>query len=372
MTEMDKVPVSAAVNESANLARAGAATRPSTGFVNGVLRGLIRKYGIGKRKVSVAHLAESELPKTAPPHVRLAVKYSFQDWMAKRWITRFGAAKAEEMMRQCQKQAPVFFRLNRYKETLEEIEAKFPGWSITAERFPYAEGGYILKSGKITPESPIFTKGYAQPQDGASMIAASLLAPKPKSLVADVCCGKGIKSGLFAQAMENKGIVVCMDNSHFKLTKLKSNMRRQGMKILRSVAADATIQWPVNKKFDAVYIDAPCSGFGLFRRHPEGKWNKPPQLISEMAAVQWKILQTAGGFLVKGGRLVYSVCSMEIEEGEEQIDKLLAMDKRFKRVDIKKSRPELSKFLTAKGDILILPGQDGMDGFFATELVFVK
>ncbi|MBI5814013.1 MAG: 16S rRNA (cytosine(967)-C(5))-methyltransferase RsmB [Nitrospinae bacterium] len=371
MTVLTKVPVSAAVNESVNLARSASSTRPSTGFVNGVLRGIIRKFGLNKKRRTVMEMAESIVPKKAPPRERLAVKYSFPDWMVKRWAAKYGEKGAETILAGSQKQAPVFFRLNVREHAAGEIEKKFAEWGIAAEKFEYVENAYRLTKGKITPRSPFFMQGHVQPQDGASMIAASLLEPAENGLSADICCGKGIKTGFFASRIRD-GKIVAMDNSFLKLSHLKTNMRRQGIANVKAVATDAASPWPVKARFGAIYIDAPCSGSGLFRRHPEGKWNKGLELVHEMAKLQLAMLGRAAVELAAGGVMVYSVCSIEPEEGEEQVERFLSGDRRFKRDNIKSKRPDLAEFITQKGDILILPGQKGMDGFFAARLVRAK
>lgn len=363
---MDRTPQHAAVNETVELARADPKAAKSAGFVNALLREIIRR---GLAEQAIPRVAERLRKGAAPPHIRLGEKLSFPDWMALRWVKRFGAADAERLMEALNGRAPVNFRVNTFKISPEDMERRFPEWSINAERLDFAPSTYRLIEGKITPTSQIFTDGYIQPQDAGSVLAATLLGAKPGETVADFCCGVGVKSGAFAMEMKNRGKIICVDNAPAKLFTLRRNMKRLGVKICVQTAADVSKPWPFKARFAKIFIDAPCTGTGVLRRHPEGKWNTTVESLARMSQLQVELLRNAAQSLAPGGALVYAVCSIEPEEGVDVVNAILSERNDLQRGDIKTSHPALARFLNADGDLFILPGHEEMDGFYATRLV---
>ncbi len=366
--EMSGVPISAAVNETVDLAKKDKKARHFTGFINGVLRGAIRKTGAKESRRPVAEVVSLLQKKNLPEHIALAERYSFPDWLAKKWVEKHGPVKAREIMSESNKRAPMFFRLNRLKIARDEFESRYSEFGIDADRVEWTDNGYRLAGGKITPGSQLIEKGYIQPQDASSMVAANLLGAEPYDFVADICCGKGIKSGGFAQSMDNRGFILSVDNSRFRLGDLKQNMKRLGVSVCRPVMADTSLSWPTVATFGKIFVDAPCSGTGGLRRKPEGKWNKEPSIVSEMMAVQKRMLNTAVDMLAPDGALVYSVCSIEREEGVDQVERLLRERGDIERDDIRKTNPRCADFIDENGDISILPGDGGMDGFYVARL----
>lgn len=360
---MTKAPAYAAVNETVNIAKGHKKARHLTGFINGVLRGVARL--VEKKRGAPLWKIVKELQ----PAATLGETHSFPDWLVERWLENFGEAATVRILKESNKRAPVFFRLNTLKIGREEFEAGISEWGMSAERLDWARDGYRLTEGKLTPDSPAVSEGLVQPQDASTIVAPSLLAPEKGDIVSDVCCGKGIKSGALAQWMENDGTILAMDIYPQRLSMLAANMARLDVKICRPVAADAASTWPVGVAFKKILVDAPCSSTGVLRRRPEGKWNKGPELSGEMAALQYDMLSRAADSLAPGGTLVYSVCSIEPEEGALVIERFLSARADMARDDIKKGMPALSRFLDERGDVFILPGDGGMDGFYAVRLV---
>ncbi|VAX24673.1 16S rRNA (cytosine(967)-C(5))-methyltransferase [hydrothermal vent metagenome] len=366
--EMTRTPISAAVNETVNVAKSLSKAKPLSGFVNGVLRGVIRNADLENKRIPISVMVESFLKKGAPEMLRLGAIHSFPGWIVKRWIKTFGPELTEKILAASNKKAPVFFRLNSLNIGKADFLTKATRWGVGADALSFVENGYLLKEGKLDPGAIPFVKGYVQPQDAASQLAASLLEVEPGDQVADICCGRGIKSGGFAQAMENKGKIFCLDNSVMRLTELATNMERQGVTICDAQRGDATESWPTAKKFTKIFVDAPCSGTGGFRRHPEGKWSKSQELVIQMSDLQKNILRMAVDRLTPGGHLVYAVCSIEPEEGIMQIENLLKKSGYVERVDLRKTDLPAKDFINDTGDLFILPGESGMDGFFAAKL----
>ncbi|VAX25970.1 16S rRNA (cytosine(967)-C(5))-methyltransferase [hydrothermal vent metagenome] len=364
---MSKTPVSASVNETVNIAKANPRLKKSAGFINGVLRSTLRKA----KEIDAGSIPDY-VRKTQKNGIadekRVGEIYSFPDWISGRWIRQFGVETAERIMRESNRQAPVFIRVNRLKSNLAKIKAMMDKKGIEAEPVEWAKGLLKVTKGSIFPGSELVAGGFIQPQDGASYMAAKLLGARPGDIVADVCCGKGIKSGLFAEMMQNRGVLDDYDVKSSNIGLFLSNMARLGALNCRLIIADMTNNWPVKRKYNKIFIDAPCSGTGVLRRHPEGKWNKSAELIDRMAGVQSKILSRAGDYLGKGGSIVYAVCSIEPEEGEEQVERFLSKRPDFIRANLKDEAPELVDYINEKGDLFILPGDGGMDGFFSAKI----
>lgn len=362
---MSSAPAYAAVNETVALAKSRPRSRPAAGFVNAVLRRAVRAAA-GR---SLRETAEELLPAGLPGHARLGRIHSFPDWLAERWIKNFGPGAAERIMEESNRRGPVFFRLNTLKTRPDDFEKSFAGWGLEAERVPWARDVYKLTGGRITPESAPVRLGLIQPQDASSAVAASLLGPAPGENVADACCGVGVKSGAFAQWMENNGMLFSMDISRAKFAEGARNMNRLGVVNSRRVLADAAAPWPAKRPFGKIFLDAPCSATGTLRRRPEGKWNKDPGLISAMAGLQWDMINHAADSLAPGGALVYSVCSIEPEEGVMIVERLLEKRTDFKRDIRPGGGTEAAGFFDERGDFFTLPGDGGMDGFYAARLV---
>lgn len=367
---MSKTPVFAAVDETVNLCKMNAPTVRAAVFVNAILRNALRKIGGGKGfPTSITETVERLQPRGLPAARRLGELYSFPDWLVTRWIRDFGADKARLIMKEGSRQAPVFLRVNTARTSPESFAALLEKEGVRAEPSEWSNELWRVTDGVVGPGSEIFTEGHAQPQDAASYLAAALIDPRPGDVIADLCCGKGIKSGYFARCAAGAGGgVASFDNNPAALAALMKNMQRLGARGVRPVAADLCGPWPVKGGFAKIFLDAPCSGTGVFRRRPEGKWNKDEGLIGRMAQVQAKMLENAVAHLAPGGTLVYAVCSIEPEEGKGQVERILGQTPKLERADIAAEFPGMAGLVDGHGDFFAYPGDSGMDGFFAAKL----
>lgn len=356
----------AAVNESVELAKSQRSTLRAAGFVNAALRQTLRRIDKAQMEPApiwqvVARFQQKDLP----PQRKLGERYSFPDFMVGRWLKNYGAELTEKVLLHCQEKSAAYIRPNQVAYTPLQVSDMLEQYNIEVEPFEMAEGLWKVVHGQLAPDSPLISQGVVQPQDGASYLAASLLAPGAEDTVLDICCGKGIKSGLFGQTARQ---VLAFDLNFSLLKSLQTNMTRQGIGSVTPVVGDMSSPWPVRGSFSHIFIDAPCSGTGLVRRHPEGKWRKDIQLIERMSRVQGRILEQAVENLGVGGKLVYAICSVEPEEGRHNVNVLLGAHKNLTRIPVSAINPRLRDLQTEEGDMLILPGMHGIDGFFASVL----
>ncbi|HET8580775.1 MAG TPA: 16S rRNA (cytosine(967)-C(5))-methyltransferase RsmB, partial [Nitrospiraceae bacterium] len=270
---LEKIPPSASVNESVKLVRFGK-QRPSkdwTGFVNAVLRSLIRE-------------PTPPWPNPAEdPVAALSVRYSCPKWLTQRWLDRFGSAPAESLCRATITIPPLTIRTNTLRLTREALKANLVRAGYQVKATVISSVGLILdKCGPVT-ELPQFRAGEFYVEDEAAQLVSCVVAPQPGERVLDACAAPGGKATHMAALMQNRGEIVAIDRSEKRLHLLEENWRRIGARIITMVAADVTkdlsgkekvVAGLLERPFDRILLDAPCSGLGVLRRHPEGKWQK--------------------------------------------------------------------------------------------------
>ena len=363
---LDRIPPSAAVNESVQLvkARSQDARQRWPGFVNAVLRGLLRAP------------APTWPDPTTDPVTALAVRYSSPAWLAERWLARYGYEQAASLCQSMLTVPPLTIRANTVRVSRDRLmEDLVQAGSVVSPTSVSPVGLSIEKSGPVT-DLRQFQEGAFYVEDEAGQLVPPLLEPQPGERVLDACAAPGGKATHLAALMQDRGEVIAMDSSERRLSLLEENCRRLGVTIVKSCIGDLTADSPTSPppgvtsgSFDAALVDAPCSGLGVLKRHPEAKWNKAPGDLMRHQAKQLSLMSRVGDLLRPGGRLVYSTCSTEAEENEEVIDLFLRNHKEFKREPIGSLVPQAaSALLTSHGDLFTLPHMQVMDAFFACRL----
>src|SRR6266540_1024896 len=215
-----------------------------------------------------------------------------------------------------------------------------------------------------------FREGLFTVQDESSQIAAILLSPQPGERLLDICAAPGGKTTHMAQLMQNRGSIVACDASPCKLDLVTETAARLGITTITTIPLNAVRPLtPLGEeKFDRILVDAPCSGLGVLRRNPEGKWWKNRQNIAELALIQKAILANAANRLAAGGTLLYATCSTMPEENETVVDNFLSHSPDFVLEDLRELFPEFRNLFTERGCFRSWPHRDGMDGFFAARL----
>ena len=364
---LDRIPTSAAVNESVNLAR-NIRGRDWTGFVNGILR----------------NLARQPTPPWPDPSdnlvASLSVRYSCPSWMVERWLSSFGPSKTEDLCQATLRIPPMTLRTNTLKCTRQELLLRLRQEGYEVQETLISSIGLVLeKCGKVSDIRPL-KEGWCYVEDEAAQLVPLILDAKPDHRVLDACAAPGGKTTCLAALMQNRGMIVALDRSPERLRFFTSNCKRLGTVNISSFVADSgedsfqlAKQFPslsvLRQGFDRILVDAPCSGLGVLRRHPEGKWAKEPELIHQAQAHQLRILDRMCELLRPGGVLVYSACSTEPEETYQVLSKFCHEHPEFLRESVEPWIPSSGRSLIDQEGNLFTPFNSfDMDGFFATRL----
>lgn len=342
----DKIPNSAAVNESVRLAKKyghGA----SAAFVNGVLRSAARE----------------EVKYPAEGTERISVRYSFPEWLCKKWIDDYGEEFALELIKAMNQSPAVTARVNTLKTDTAAL----------AERLENAVPSDIYKNAVQLSRTDIgacreYRDGLFTVQDISAMLASEVLAPKPGERVLDMCAAPGGKATHLAEIMKNSGSITAMDIYPHKIDMIDKNAERLGIDIISSVCRDALVfEERFADGFDRILVDAPCSGLGIIRKKPDIKWNSTEE--NDICEIQRKILTNAAKYVKIGGEIVYSTCTLNRAENEAMLAELLEKNKNFEAVDFFEALPpRLRKETARKGYVTFFPHTDGTDGFFISKV----
>lgn len=348
---MDKVPDSAAVNESVKIIRK-THNRGLCGFVNAVLR----KVSSNGKNINLP----SENTK------RLSIEYSCPEWMVKRFENTLGK-DAKELLASLNQKPSTFLRVNGLKTTADELVKSLneKGWKCEkyfSDIFPDLDT--IVKADKISDLTDIeeFKNGMFYVQDAAAAYAAYVLSPKKGDTVIDMCAAPGGKTTHMAELMENSGKIYAFDIYDKKTDKINENAKRLGISNIIVQKKDASVfDDEFMETADKILVDSPCSGLGIIRKKPDIKYLRKENDIYALADLSLKILLNAAKYLKKGGKMVFSTCTLTEEENTGVLFEFLNQRKDFKLSEIPCNRKN-------NGYITLYPHTDGCDGFFISLL----
>ncbi len=293
----------------------------------------------------------------------LALRYSLPQWLVSSWLTQFGAEKAEQICLASASEPPLSLRANVRLLNREALAKRLASANCLTEPVePFPEALRYL-DGPPPQRLSLFRSGHFSIQDCGSMAAVHLLAPDPAACVLDICAAPGGKSTHLAECIGPEGRVIAMDLQPRRLRSLQQQATRLGHPGIHAVAGDGSAA-PFEGPFDYVLLDAPCTGLGTLRRHPDLKRRAGPEDAARLAETQRALLRSAIALCKDDGVIVYSVCTFTQEETEDVIKPILA-----ERQVLLEDGPEwLMPWKTHRGQYRILPRADGPDGFFLTRL----
>ncbi len=353
----DKIPESAAVNESVKLARIYG-HEGSIGFVNGILR------HANRRKKELLYTQSNDSIE------KLSIRFSHPIYLVEMWIKQYGKDFTIELLKANNTSPKLNIRVNTLKTTKDSLVKSFEDQGLDVSLCKFAKDCLILNNPNRITETKEFKNGLFIIQDESSMLVTEVLAPKENSSVLDICSAPGGKSTHMAQWMNNKGLVVARDLNNDKLDLVKENASRLGIDIIETQLQDALdIDDASIEKFDYCLVDAPCSGFGLLRRKPEIKFNRTRRNIESLIHLQSKFLDMAAKYVKTNGYLIYSTCTINKNENIDQIKRFLIKNNMFQLVPIVLKNNKIISDTQSLGYIELFPNIHETDGFFIAKMV---
>ena len=347
---LDKVPASAACNESTELAKA-ASHAGAAKFVNGILRSAVRGREAGTLLFP---------DKSADAALNLALTKLHPLWLVKHWLKQFGEEETEKLLDYNNLPPVLSLRTNTLKTTrsnlLEVLQAA--GFEVVPSKW-CDEGVICTKTAGLNALMEKAPDAFYM-QDESSMLVAHAVCPQPGMTVLDLCAAPGGKTTHLAQLMQNKGRIYACDIHPHKMELIKENAVRLGIDIIEPVLMDASVfkpEWADSA--DCVLVDAPCSGFGVLRRRAEARWRKNKKDLKVFPPLQKAILQNAARYVKPGGRLVYSTCTLEQAENNLLVSEFLNANTEFEYAGFR--HPLTGETIN---ELQLLPQRDNVDGFY--------
>lgn len=352
MTYLEKIPDHAIINETVELSKK--VGLHSDKFINGVLRSMLREEKPikwpDKRKQRNQYIAKW---------------YSFPQWLIDGWVKEYGFADTERLCEYFNNPAQTWIRVNTLKATAEEIKSVFEHLNIEYVQHPALPEAFCLKSLQKIKKSSLFKQGKIIVQDLSAMLPALVLNPSKGNQVLDMCAAPGGKTTYLSAIMNNSGSIMACDLHPHRVELIEHNVKRLGVENVRCYAGDATaLPNDCYVRFDAVLLDAPCSGLGVLNRRADLRWRIRKSSLPEIEQLQEQLLDAACHYLKPQGTLVYSTCTLNKNENEYQIKRFLEKHPNFECVPF-----ECLGETCESGQKTIYPYIDQTDGFFIAKLV---
>lgn len=356
MIKLDRVPAFAAVDTAVELAKTIKGGAPS-GLVNAVLRRFLREG------------QALNLPPESDRTAHLAIATSHPRWLVEQWRNQLGDAEATALLASDNQPAPTTLRVLTSRVPRSTVIAALADVQVTARPTAYAADGLVLETPADPVALPGWREGWFTVQGEASQLVAAMLGAHPGDRVLDVCAAPGGKSLALAGQVGAGGAVLALDLHHGGLSRLGGEAGRLGLRIVRARADATHLPLPAAARFDAVLVDAPCSGLGTLRQHPEIRWRRQPDDIAGLAALQARLLAAAALHVRPGGALLYATCTITNAENDAVVDEFLAAHPEF---DVDDPRPLLPTaahpLIDPRGAFRTFPHRDALDGFFALRM----
>jgi 16S rRNA (cytosine967-C5)-methyltransferase len=355
LLHLDRVPASAVVDDAVDLARK-AGKKSASGFVNALLRRVSRER------------ERLPLPESPPIDV-LSIALSHPRWLAARWLDRHGFDAAAAWARFNNGPAPLTLRVNTLQTSPAALTAALADAGVTTEPARFAPNALIVTDGNPLL-TPLAQTGQFVVQDEASQLVGEYVGAAPGETILDACASPGGKTTQMAAAMDGRGPIVATDVRGRRVDLLARTVAQSGAPNVRVVQADAREVPAFHPVFDAILIDAPCSGLGTIRRDPDVRWRRGEADLATLADRQREMLEALATIVRPGGRLVYSTCSSEPEENEAVVRDFLAAHPEFHRDTPRPftDQPALRGLLDDDGALKTLPFRDGLEAFYAVRM----
>jgi 16S rRNA (cytosine967-C5)-methyltransferase len=316
---LDRIPAHAAVHETVEIAKQ-LGFGPQAGFVNAVLRGYLREFDATKKILADLKISNP------------AIGFSHPQWLVEKWQKRFGAEKTSQLLEWNNSPPKTFARVNTLKIDAGKLIEK---WREENVEYDFVRRDWLeenlafeLKSHPPLNSLASFRDGWFYIQDPSTLLAPLELDPKSGETILDLCAAPGGKTTFIAQQMKNEGKIVACDISDERLQLIQENCARLGVTCVETI--QSLKLKTQDSKFDRILLDAPCSNSGVMRRRVDLRWRISPEEILRLQQTQLELLKLAATKLKSGGVLIYSTCSLELEENSEVVKEFLREHKHFK------------------------------------------
>jgi 16S rRNA (cytosine967-C5)-methyltransferase len=360
---LDKVPARAVLSEAVKLAKLKGLAPAQGGFINALLR----------------RLAEGDVPPlpdaSQDPARVLSLTHAHPEWLARRWLARYGPAGAAAKMAANNRIPPRAIRVNTLKTAPGVLAGRLAREGAAAAPCRFSPGGLLLTALQAAPlELPSYQEGLWLFQDEGAQLVTLLGGASPGEGVAELGCGRGGKTTHLAEAAGRRGLLLALDHHRGRLLEARRNLERWGGGNILIIRADAARPLPVkDRSLDLAVVDAPCSALGIIRRHPEIKTRLKESDLATFPPRQLAMLEQAAALLKTGGRLLYITCTTEPEENEEVLAAFLRAHPGFRLATDPGLLPAAARVLVEPpGFFRTAPETHDLDGFFAAVLVKSK
>lgn len=348
----DSIPEYAAVNESVEMANKLYGDKIG-GFINAVLR---------------THLRQKSVTYPADPVEKLASIYSFPSDLIDIWIENWGYYDTEKICQYFNRVPLLNLRVNRFATDCDRLKLYFSRRGLKLDHSPISENILVTDQAREVLSDVAFSEGYFSVQDASAALVTELLKPAENETVLDLFAGPGGKATYCAEMMRNTGEIIAVDKFPGKSKKIKQAASRLQLSNINIITEDAFNYGPVAPAYDKVILDVPCSGWGVFQKKAELRWQSH-QDIPKLLKLQDQALKQGAQFVKPGGILLYSTCTLNKDENEEQVQNFLNRNKNFR---LEPAGHYISSEYTSGEYLLTLPFRHQADGAFAARLQRIK
>jgi 16S rRNA (cytosine967-C5)-methyltransferase len=362
LLHLDRVPAAAVVDDGVELARK-AGKRSAAGFVNAMLRRVSRERG----RLPLPAAPGPDADRTAILNY-LSTTLSHPRWLVSRWLDRYGYDAVERWAQFDNAPAPLTLRTNTLRTSKEALRQALADAGVETRDARYARDALIVTDGNPLL-TPLAHDGRFVVQDEASQLVGEFVGARAGERILDACASPGGKTTQMAAAMHDRGLIVAADVRGKRIDLLSRTVADSGATAIRIVQADARGAMPFRQPFDAVLLDAPCSGLGTIRRDPDVRWRRTESDLPALADAQLRMLTQASVVVRPQGRLIYATCSSEPEENDQVVQAFCAANPEFVIEPPAELGEAVRAVIDSSGFLRTLPFAHGLEAFFAARLV---
>lgn len=354
---LDTIPASAAVNTSVDIAKEN-----KLGQLAGVVNGCLRQYLRSQEKEGDPLVLPTENP------ARLALQYSFPEWLIDTWVEQFGAVETEALCTWFNQPSQLDIRVNTLRTSVEQVQKVLTDAGLKVEAIANLPTGLrLLEKRGMIQDLPGYKEGWWTIQDASAQLVTHLLDPQPGEVIIDACAAPGGKTTHIAEKMEDRGTIWASDKYKARINKVEQNVDRLNISMVRTLIGDSREYPQFRQMADRVLLDVPCSGLGTLHKRPDIRWQQTPQKIAELTQLQAELIEAGSKWVKPGGHLVYATCTINPAENWAIAEKFLADHPNWKISKPTEDSPAFP-YATEEGWVQVLPHKHDMDGFFMVKL----